>query len=73
MKINADEIIKKVTREQELRILWDYMVDKDIATDDEIRLVTSIMGMRLTALNNILYSRTGYHDLEQYIECEGDV
>jgi hypothetical protein len=70
MKINADEIIKKVTREQELRILWDFMIDNNIATDDEIKLVTSIMGYRLITLNSILYSRTGYHDLEQYMECE---
>jgi hypothetical protein len=73
MNINADKIIKKVTREQELNRLWDFMIDNGIATFDEIKLVTSIMGTRLITLNSILYSRTGYHDLEQYIECEGSV
>ena len=51
---------------QELINLWDYMVEQDIATDDELRLVTSIDGMNIDTLNNVLYARTGYRDIKQY-------
>lgn len=51
---------------QELINLWDYMVEQDIATDDELRLVTSIDGMNIDTLNDVLYVRTGYRDIKQY-------
>ena len=55
---------------QELTNLWDYMIEQGIATDDELRLVTSIDGMNIDTLNDVLYVRTGYRDIEQY---EGDL
>lgn len=51
---------------QELINLWDYMVEQGIATDDELRLVTSIDGMNIDTLNDVLYVRTGYRDIKQY-------
>lgn len=51
---------------QELVSLWDYMVEQGIATDDELRLVTSIDGMNIDTLNSVLYVRTGYRDIKQY-------
>lgn len=51
---------------QELIELWDYMVEQRIATDDELRLVTSIDGMNIDTLNDVLYVRTGYRDIKQY-------
>lgn len=51
---------------QELINLWDYMVEQSIATDDELKLVTSINGMNIDTLNDVLYVRTGYRDIEQY-------
>lgn len=51
---------------QELIDLWDYMVEQGIATDDELRLVTSIDGMNIDTLNIVLYVRTGYRDIKQY-------
>lgn len=51
---------------QELINLWDYMVEQSIATDDELRLVTSINGMNIDTLNDVLYVRTGYRDIKQY-------
>lgn len=51
---------------QELIDLWDYMVEQGIATDDELRLVTSIDGMNIDTLNDVLYVRTGYRDIKQY-------
>ena len=45
--------------------LYDYLMDYEIATEDEISLVCSINGTNLDSLESILYSRTGYRDLEQ--------
>ena len=58
--------------EKEAGQLWDYLEDTEIATLDELQLVTSINGMSLDSLESILYVRTGYRSLEQYIDCEGD-
>ena len=53
---------------QELIDTWDYLVDNGIATDDELRLVTSINGMNIDTINSVIYARTGYHDIEQVTE-----
>ena len=45
--------------------LYDYLMDYEVATEDEISLVCSINGTNLDSLESILYSRTGYRDLEQ--------
>jgi hypothetical protein len=45
--------------------LHDYLLSWSIATEKEISLVTSITGYHLEALQSILYSRTGYSNLEQ--------
>jgi len=52
--------------EQELIKLWDYMVEQCIATEDELKLVTSIDGMNVDTFNDVLYVRTGYRDIKQY-------
>lgn len=54
----------------ELDEYFDFLVDNCIATEEEIKLVTSINGYNETALNDILYARTGYRSIEQYKECE---
>ena len=54
-------------KEQEL---YDYLVDYGVATEKEIGLVCSINGTNLDSLESILYSRTGYRDLEQIKEIE---
>ena len=54
--------------------IHDFIIDFGIATEKEISLVTSINGYNEDSLNNIIYSRTAYHDMDQYIECElGDI
>ncbi len=50
--------------------LYDYLVDYGIATEKEIGLVCSINGTNLESLESILYSRTGYRNLEQIKEIE---
>ena len=51
--------------------IYDYLIAYEIATENEISLVCSINGTNEDSLNSILYSRTGYRDVEQIKECEG--
>lgn len=55
----------KEQKESELNDLWGYLEDYQIATPEEIKLVTQINGTSLETLENILYARTGYRSLEQ--------
>lgn len=48
----------------------NLLVAYGIATDEEINLVTSINGWNEKSLNDILYVRTGYHDITQYEDAE---
>lgn len=58
-------------KEYTLFDIWDLIVDTyNIATDEELQLITSINGLNIEALNNVIYVRTGYHDIEQYIETK---
>ena len=50
--------------------IWDYLVENEIATEEELNLVTCINGYNETSLNDVLYARTAYRDIEQYQECE---
>ena len=52
--------------------LYDYLMNYEIATEKEISLVCSINGTNLDSLESILYSRTGYRDLEQIKDMEED-
>lgn len=45
--------------------VWELLVDMEIATDEELQLVTSINGYNIDTLNDVIYVRTGYHDMEQ--------
>ena len=45
--------------------IWDYLVENGIATNDELTLVTNINGYNMETLNNVIYARTGYHNIEQ--------
>ena len=56
--------------EKQQQELENYLIDFNIATEEEIRLVTSINGTNLESLESILYSRTGYRTLEQIKEME---
>lgn len=46
-------------------MLWDFIVDNNIATEDEVRLVTDIDGMNEQTFLDILYARTGLRSVEQ--------
>ena len=48
--------------------IWDMLTELGIATDEEIGLVTALNGRNEKVLNDILYVRTGYRNLEQMFE-----
>ena len=48
-----------------IECVWELLVDMGIATDEELQLVTSINGYTIDTLNDVIYVRTGYHDIEQ--------
>ena len=52
--------------------MLDFLIDYEIATEDELRLVTSINGYSQDTMEAVLYSRTGYRDFDQWIEEYND-
>ena len=51
-------------------LLYDFIVDNNIATVDEVELVTNINGCSEESLNDIIHCRTEYHDVPQLYACE---
>lgn len=49
--------------------LWDFIVDNNIATEDEVTLVTYINGWSEETMTDIIYARTG---LRSYEQCVND-
>ena len=58
----------------EIKEIWEAIVEYGIATDEElglvtnIWLVTNICGYNVDTLNAVIYARTGYRDIEQFLE-----
>jgi len=52
--------------------IWDWIIEMGFATKEELILITKINGYNAESLNSVIYCRTAYHDMEQYIECEGE-
>ena len=52
--------------------LFDRIINDGIATESEVNLVTDIVGYSIETLNQIIYVRTGYRNIEQYEESEID-
>ena len=59
--------------EQEMA-LYDFMVDEEIATANELNLAYNLAvskyGWWLGVLQEVMYIRTGYRSIESYIEGE---
>ena len=56
-----------------LNEIWNWILEMGIATEEELVLITNINGFNGESLNSVIYCRTAYHDMEQYIECEGEL
>lgn len=54
----------------ELDEQFNYLVNYEICTEEEMKLVASVNGYNEDTVNSILYVRTGYRDMEQYLEYE---
>ena len=51
--------------------LYDYLVEEGLATAEELNLARNLLsGSWLYVLNSILFVRTGYRSLEQYLDAE---
>ena len=48
--------------------VWDYLVEHNIVTNDELQLVTDVAGYTDETINSVIYARTGFNDLEQLME-----
>ena len=51
-------------------LLFDFIVENNIATEEEVSLVTNINGYSEESLNDIIHARTEYHDVPQLYACE---
>ena len=49
---------------------WEYIIDLNIATEEELSLITSINGYSVETLGSVIYCRTGYRSVEQLQEME---
>lgn len=49
-------------------MLWDFIIDNNIATEDEVRLVTDINGLNKETMTDIIYARTGLRSYEQCVD-----
>lgn len=47
---------------------YNYLLETGIATEDELALVSSIMGHNLDTYESVLFSRTGYRTFWQLEE-----
>lgn len=56
----------KTTNTMNTEKMWDLLLENNIATEDELQLVTSINGYNEEALTDILYVRTGYKDFDEF-------
>ena len=52
----------------ELHEYWLFLVEAGIVTESELRLVTCILGYSFETLDKVLFVRTGYGSIEQYLE-----
>ena len=48
--------------------IWDIILETEIATKDELILVTNINGYSIETLNDVIYARTGYRNIEQLVD-----
>lgn len=50
-------------------VLYDQLVEYEIATPDELNLARNLAsGSWEEVLNSVLYIRTGYRNLQQYLD-----
>ena len=48
--------------------IWSVLVDNYYFTQQELELITCINGYKVETLNDCIYARYGYRDLEQFTD-----
>ena len=56
----------------QLNHMYDTILELELATFEELELVTCINGFNEQAMNDIVYVREGYQTLDQYLEYIND-
>ena len=51
--------------DKEVNEVWDLLIEYGVATQEELGLITCINGYNRDTLNDVIYARTGYRDIEQ--------
>lgn len=46
-------------------MLWDFIIDNNIATESELQLVTDINGWNEETMNDVIYAKIGLRSYEQ--------
>ncbi len=49
---------------------WDYLIENQLASEETLKVITSINGYSLDTLENVLYAVAGYEDFNQLIDEE---
>ena len=49
---------------------YNYLLENGIVSEETLNVVTSINGYNEKTLDDVLYVKTGYRDIEQYLEYE---
>ena len=48
---------------------YEALIEAGVATEGELELVTNINGVTIETLEAVLYARTGYRDLVDYLNA----
>ena len=64
--------MRNAIEQQNTDYACDFCLEHEIASKQELELVTKINGFSWESIMDVIYVRTGYRDIEQYVECEGD-
>ena len=51
--------------DKEVNEVWDLLIEYGVATQKELELVTCINGYNMDAMNDVIYARTGYQNIDQ--------
>lgn len=46
-------------------LLWDFITENEIATENELQLVWNLCGMSEETLERVIFARTGLRSIEQ--------
>ena len=64
--ISVFQVLYRIkTMDKKVDEVWDLLIEYGVATQEELELVTCINGYNIDTLNDVIYARTGYQNIEQ--------